>query len=103
MGFDIRDAETRQSAENVPARFVSHSGPILLAILTHVPHRDNRNKCVLPARGHGRIQPGWGVDIKAGIFWQAQVTDDALEVFAVVVGEEKRMRSEGFVGLVQSP
>jgi hypothetical protein len=43
------------------------------------------------------------MDIKAGIGRQTQVTNDALEVLAVVVCEKEGVRAKCLVGFIQSP
>src|SRR5512143_3026285 len=43
------------------------------------------------------------MDIKTGIGRQARASLDALEILAVIVRQEKRMRAEIRIGLVHSP
>ena len=93
MHFEIRDAQCRQPAEYVLARLVSNFTPILPAILTQVPNRDDRDQCILSRRGHGWVEPRWCMDIKTGIGGQAQVPNDSLEVFAVVICKEESVRA----------
>src|ERR1700690_91026 len=85
------------------ARFIAQFTPILIPILAHVTDRDNRDQSIFSGRGHGWVESRWGVNVKTGIGRQAQVTDDALKIFAIVMCKEKRMRSKSFVSLINSP
>ena len=58
-------------------------------------NRDDGGQGILSLRSHGWVEPRRGVDIKIGIGGQAQVAVDALEILAIIVRQEKCMRSKG--------
>ena len=80
MVFQVGNAESFQTAEDLLARPVPDPCPILLlTVFVHVPNRDNRDQGVLSLWSHGWVEPRWGVQIKTGVGWQIKVTNDRVE------------------------
>src|SRR5512136_1614795 len=101
--FEVSNTEGPHTAKDLLARLVSQFAPILFSILAQVTNWDNRDQSILSWRSHGWVEPRRCMNIQAGIGGQAQISDDTLEVLAVIVRQEKSMRAEGFIRLIHSP
>ncbi len=101
MCFKVGNAQRGQPPEDVPSRFVAQIGPILpgglaglLTVIRHVSDGDNSDERILSRWRHGWVESGRGVDVETGIGWQIQVTDDTVEISAVIIGKKERVRRE---------
>src|SRR5215212_3948953 len=104
--FQIGNAQSLQTAEDLLARSVTDRCPILLrlfSVFTHVPNRDNRDQGVLSLRSHGWIEPARSMNVKTGVGWQGKGMNDRVKVLAVILRQKKRMWVELFVWFIHSP
>ena len=99
MVFQPGDADRRQAVEHRLARLVAQGAPILLAGLIQVADRDDGDQGILTGGGLGRVEPGWRVDVQAGVCRHFQVAD-AFEIFSEIIRQEQGVRPQapGWVG-----
>src|SRR5690349_6142894 len=101
--LDVVHAGGPEPAKYVFASPVAQRGPVLLAAVAEMSDGDDRGQRVPSRRRHRRIEPCRSVDVEAGIRWEREISNDVLEVLAVIIGEEERVRTEHVVRPVHAP